>query len=330
MLSQQALLWTTVGASLCTLFAVGLLHSLIKARRQMVASRAWPVAAGEIVVSTVDVPRTHDSDDATDCTARIRYRYRVAGKDYESDSVTPGGGAMLRRQFAEELVTRYPLGAQVDVTYDPQAPQSAVLEPANTDNLAPQVVFLIVFAAIATVLAVHAIAGKVVTTAAGFPLFGFLLPVGAILTGSLCLAGFVVVRRQVCASNAWPITKGKITTSAIASETFRVEEESGNSRLRFETRYRPVINYVYRVDGHDYYGTGIAGSWTVLHATPEAAQAVVDAYPIGREVAVYYDPARPRTAVLERGKAAGSAVPLLAGVAFSLAGALMLWAFSNI
>jgi Protein of unknown function (DUF3592) len=177
---------------------------------------------------------------------------------------------------------------------------------------------------------VHAIAGKVVTTAGGFPLFGFLLPVAAILVGGFCIAGFVIVRRQARASTAWPTTSGKITTSAVASETFRVEEDSRDSRLRFETRYRPVINYVYRVDGYDHYGSGIAGSWTLLHDAPAAAQAVVDAYPVGRDVAVYYDPARPRTAVLDRGNAAGSTVPLVAGVVFSLGGALMLWAFSSI
>jgi Protein of unknown function (DUF3592) len=330
MLSQHALFWTTVGAALCALFAAGLLHSLIKAWRRIAASRAWPVASGQIVVSAVDVPQTHDSDDATDCTARIRYRYRVAGKDYESDSVTPGGGAMLRRQFAEELVARYPVGAHVDVTYDPQAPERAVLEPTNADNLVPQVVFMVVFAAIATVLAVHAIAGKVVTTAGGFPLFGFLLPVAAILVGGFCIAGFTVVRRQARVSTAWPTASGKITAAAVASETLRVGEESRDSRPRFETRYRPVINYVYRVDGHDYYGSGIAGSGTLLHATPTAAQAVVDAYPVGRDVAVYYDPARPRTAVLARGNASGTTVPLVAGVVFSLGGALMLWAFSGI
>ncbi|HEY2137953.1 MAG TPA: DUF3592 domain-containing protein [Xanthobacteraceae bacterium] len=331
MLSSQALLWTTVAAAVCGLMAVGLLYSVVRASRRLSASRNWPVVPGEVVASEVDVPPVHDSDDTADCSPRIRYRYRVGDQDFESDCVKPGGTAMAQRQFAEELVARYPVGARVDVTIDPRAPKDAVLEPANTDNMVAQIAFLIVFAAVAAVLAAHAAAGKVLATEGGVPLFAFLLPVAALLIGAFCVAGFLQMRRRARASTTWPTATGKITTSRVATDVYRIEDKDDQTRrVRFENKYRPVVNYVYGVGGRDYFGSGVNGSWVSLHGSPDVPQAVVAAYPAGKEVAVYYDPLRPRTAVLERGNAPGSKLALVAATIFSLGGVLMLWVFTSI
>jgi hypothetical protein len=267
MLSDQALLWTIVAAAVCAFLAAGLLFSIVRMRRRMAASRSWPVVPGEIVQSEVDVPAAHDSDDASDCTAKIRYRYRVGDQEHESDCVQPGGTAMTRRLFAEELVARYPLGARVDVTIDPRAPEQAVLEPRNTDNLVASGVFLVVFSAIALVLAAHAVAGKVLTTAGGIPMFAFGLPVAAIAVGAFCVAYFVKMRRQARASAAWPFAPGKITRSEVARDVLAVKEES-TGRIRYEDKYRPVVQFVYRVSGRDYFGSGVTGGWTSLHGSP--------------------------------------------------------------
>jgi hypothetical protein len=329
MLSDQALLWTIVAAAVCAFLAAGLLFSIVRMRRRMAASRSWPVVPGEIVQSEVDVPAAHDSDDASDCTAKIRYRYRVGDQQHESDCVQPGGTAMTRRLFAEELVARYPLGARVDVTIDPRSPEQAVLEPRNTDNLVASSVFLVVFSAIAFVLAAHAVAGKVLTTAGGIPMFAFGLPVAAIAVGAFCAVYFVKMRLQARASAAWPVAPGKITRSEVARDVLAVKEES-TGRIRYDDKYRPVIQFVYRVGGRDYFGSGVTGGWTSLHGSPERAEAVVAAYPAGKEISIYYDPAQPRTAVLERGKAAGGFAPLVVGAVFSLAGVAMLWVFASI
>jgi Protein of unknown function (DUF3592) len=329
MLSDQALLWTAVAAAVCALLAAGLLYSVVRTRRRIAASRSWPVVQGEIVQSEVEVPAAHDSDDATDCTAKIRYRYRVGDKDYESDCVQPGGTAMRRRLFAEELVARYPLGACVDVTLDPRAPEQAVLEPRNTENLVATAVFFVAFVAIATVLAAHALAGKVLTTPGGLPMFAFLLPVAAILLGAFCVVYFAKMRRQARASAAWPFATGKITRSAVARDVLAVKDDD-TGRIRYDTKYRPVVNFNYCVDGRDYYGSGVSGGWTSLHDSPERAEAVVAAYPAGKEIAIYYDPEQPRTAVLERGKAAGGLTPLVVGAVFSLCGVLMLWGLASV
>jgi hypothetical protein len=224
-------------------------------------------------------------------------------------------------------VARYPLGAHVDVTIDPRAPEQAVLEPRNTDNLVASGVFLVVFSAIALVLAAHAMAGKVLMTAGGIPMFVFGLPVAAIAVGAFCVAYFAKLRRQARASAGWPLAPGKITRSAVARDVLAVKDDS-TGRIRYDDKYRPVVQFVYRVSGRDYFGSGVTGGWTSLHDSPERAEAVVAAYPAGKEISVYYDPEQPRTAVLERGKAVGGFAPLAVGAVFALAGVAMLWVFS--
>jgi hypothetical protein len=94
--------------------------------------------------------------------------------------------------------------------------------------------------------------------------------------------------------------------------------------------YRSVVNYVYRVNGRDYFGSGLTADWSQLHGSREAAQKIVDAHPVGHDVAVYYDPARPSTAVLTRGKAAVPTFVLVVGAVFLSIGVVMTWFFLHI
>lgn len=93
-------------------------------------------------------------------------------------------------------------------------------------------------------------------------------------------------------SAAWPHTQGVITTS-------RLEGNYSWKRERIEGFYA-VIGYDYHVGGVKFHGTRI--SFNKVHvAVLEAWQPVVDMYPVGKNVAVYYDPEEPGFAVLEPG-----------------------------
>ena len=64
--------------------------------------------------------------------------------------------------------------------------------------------------------------------------------------------------------------------------------------------YHGEIAYRYRLGTTDYQGTQLdmgRSHW----AAREAWQRDLDQYPVGKSVIVYYDPAHPATAVLERG-----------------------------
>lgn len=87
------------------------------------ASLAWPVVPGKIVVSRVS--SFTDDDGTTRHTADIEYRYHVGNTEYSSTVVVLGG----HNYHPHSVVKRYPVGKPVVVSFDPQWPGRAVLEP---------------------------------------------------------------------------------------------------------------------------------------------------------------------------------------------------------
>jgi uncharacterized protein DUF3592 len=87
----------------------------------------------------------------------------------------------------------------------------------------------------------------------------------------------------------WPTAKGVITVSRLQVGYFKGMKG-----------YYGDIQYRYKVGNTEYNGTRL--SFTRVHlAVEDAWQKVIDNYPVGKAVAVYYDPSNPGTAVLEPG-----------------------------
>ena len=102
----------------------------------------------------------------------------------------------MTRVRAGGLVARYPVGARVDVHIDPNDPKNVLLEPAQQGNLTALIVFAIVFGFIAAILTAHSIAGHVLYTSNGAPLFVFGMPILALLGAVASVVAFVRGRRQ--------------------------------------------------------------------------------------------------------------------------------------
>jgi Protein of unknown function (DUF3592) len=329
MLGATQLLWTQIAAGVCLLLFAGSLYNLMRLRGRLAASKSWIKTDGEIIASAVKLPLSHTSDDQDDADAVIRYRYRVGGQNYESDSIKIGGQTSMARGFADALVAKYPVGARIDVHYDPRNPENAALEPHKQDNLVPHLVFAIVFGAIAGILAAHAIAGKVLYTDNGVPLFAFAFPIVAFLVAIFSVVSFVNGRRQAKASAQWPTASGTITTSDIVEEEIEDRKDDSNI-VRIIRRYRVDLRYAYRVGRRDFVGTAWSWGWTPIYGLRELAEKVTGKYPNGQTVTVYYDPAQPDNAVLEPGNRQGSVAPLVFGGIFAVAGALILAFFVNV
>jgi hypothetical protein len=92
-------------------------------------SESWPSTNGEIISSTV---RVDDDDDGTSYFGDVTFRYVVADLAYTADNVSFGQYGSSNRSHAEDIVAKYPVGSQVTVYYDPDAAQTAVLEPGVT------------------------------------------------------------------------------------------------------------------------------------------------------------------------------------------------------
>ena len=58
----------------------------------------------------------------------VEFRYEVGGNSYASRQVAVGLEMSGSRAVADKIVGRYPLGAKVEVHYDPANPSEAALE----------------------------------------------------------------------------------------------------------------------------------------------------------------------------------------------------------
>ena len=91
--------------------------------RRMATVSQWPSTMGTVNASYLE--RRSSSDGSTNYPV-VQYSYQVAGQAYQSTKLAPGpevGGT-----GAGKVVSRYPVGAQVMVFYNPQDPSDAVLE----------------------------------------------------------------------------------------------------------------------------------------------------------------------------------------------------------
>ncbi len=120
------------------------------------AQTGWQRTGGQVLESSI--VRTFSRSDSSSTAAQywslsVRYGYEVDGRDYVSDgySSTPPrsraeGGASPSTEL-NELLARYPAGAEVDVYYAPKEPQRAVLEPQTAPVWMPLAAGLVILLA---------------------------------------------------------------------------------------------------------------------------------------------------------------------------------------
>lgn len=112
----------------------------------------------------------------------------------------------------------------------------------------------------------------------------------AVMIGVLVLA-VAVKMREVRGAQSWRRTTGRVTRSEVRTKKRRDMDEVE------KTRSVPFVGYEYTVDGKRFSGDRIS----LAEIIPESdIEATLDRYPVEKEVTVYYDPADPKKAVLER------------------------------
>lgn len=130
-----------------------------------------------------------------------------------------------------------------------------------------------------------------------------------VVVGLLALA-VAVKMREVGNARTWQKTTGTVTRSEVRVEKRRDLDD------RERMRSVPVVEYEYSVNGKRFKGNRIS----LAEIIPESdIESILDRYPSGKEATVYYDPANPRQAVLERdlpvdfGKGLAGAFAVLGG-----------------
>jgi hypothetical protein len=330
MLDAHQLLWTQIAAGVCLLISAAMLYNWFRLRAQMQAAHSWDKTEGVITLSRVEQPATHVSDDLNDASPVIHYRYRAGGQEFEGDRIGIGGQPMTTSVLAARRIAKYPVGARVDVYIDPNAPGNALLEPGQQGGLAAQLAITITFGIAAAVLVAHAIAGHVLYTGNGVPLFAFVLPMVALVAAVFSIVSFSRTRRLASASASWPTTSGIITTSGVIEEVIQDQGNSDKSRVRWIHRYQVDLRYAYQVANRDFVGTTANWGWTDVYGLRELAEKAASPYSPGQPVAVHYDPEQPGNAVLEPDNRQGSVAPLIFGAISAVAGSAMLAFFVKV
>jgi hypothetical protein len=113
---------------------------------------------------------------------------------------------------------------------------------------------------------------------------------------AIILVAIVVKLWEVRKAARWPSTAGKVITNDVQSH----KNKPGDIGYNFgdtEVSNEPLVEYEYQVGNRTYRGRRI----TIGEKTSGyELEAILERYPVGTSVTVYYDPADPQTAVLER------------------------------
>jgi Protein of unknown function (DUF3592) len=131
----------------------------------------------------------------------------------------------------------------------------------------------------------------------------------------VCVGATTLVRGYN--STHWPRTDGVITSAS-------VEQHQASGRHHHGYVYAANISYDYKVAGVAYTGTRLR--FGMVESSAGNAQAIVDKYPPGRQVPVFYSPSDPASAVLQPGIFGGVGLELgIGGLFFAVGVAGLVW-----
>jgi Protein of unknown function (DUF3592) len=148
-----------------------------------------------------------------------------------------------------------------------------------------------------------------------------------ILTLSMFAAGIVLVAfggyeiKGSRESGNWPSAQGTISSSSVSKRTTR------DSNNRTKKTYYPKVGYHYQVDGRKYISHRIAFGTGETGGSEKWARKIVNKYPVGKTVTVYYNPQDPNYGVLESGFTWRSVIIFLSGILFFVVGVFCLRAY---
>jgi len=148
--------------------------------------------------------------------------------------------------------------------------------------------------------------------------------VGGLVYGSIsAVVGYFIIAhvamdayRMGQVSKSWPSTQGVVIHAGVAS--------SGPSGGKVS--YSEDVQFTYRVDGRNYKSSRIdvePGPGATYSSDPSNARTMVNRYPTGKSVAVYYNPAKPSLGVLQPGVTAMTWRIIGIGSVFIFIGALI-------
>ncbi len=105
--------------------AVALIIFGLFTMREVSRSRGWAETSGRVIASNIN---QFTNKGTTTYRPLIMYSYAVSGIRFMSSRIAFHSLGSRDRAEATRITARYPIGTSVDVFYDPQNPEQAVLE----------------------------------------------------------------------------------------------------------------------------------------------------------------------------------------------------------
>ncbi len=293
---------------------------------QVQRARSWIGIPGKIISSKSvrrkverSLSASNDQDHEIRNFAEITYAYKVGTQTLQGSKLSIA--ADLGNSEVAEKLARYKTGSKVTVYYNPAQPSEAVIERDLSEGSFKYGLLLVsgltavLFAAVFGAELLTNVLRRELPTPRNAPLVVFML------VFALVLARFAfVLRRQAASVSGWGHTTGAIVASE--AETFdAAQARLGGPRSKL---IRQRVTYRYAVAGVDYMSDRVSFGARTSSSLRALEQSIVRRYPVGASVPVFYDPANPSEAVLERGARLlwlmwGSAA-LFAGAAVYFAG----------
>ncbi len=112
--------------------------------------------------------------------------------------------------------------------------------------------------------------------------------------GIFLVASSIRSRKKAESSQGWPSTTGQVTLAEV--KTSANTDDDGNTTYQ----YYPGVQYDYQVGGQTYNGKRLSFGGIVASSSQAKVAEDLKKYPVGGEVAVYYNPESPSEAVLVR------------------------------
>ena len=131
--------------------------------------------------------------------------------------------------------------------------------------------------------------------------------------GVFLIYKYFKLRQQSTASQTWPGTAGQVVEVKVDRSRHTDSDDD-----TYYT-YAPNVTYTYQVGGQSFTGMSLTFGIRESHRNQAKAQAVAARYSPGQQVAVFYNPAKPEEAALER-RTSGTTASLIVGIALLAVG----------
>ncbi|MEZ6047918.1 MAG: DUF3592 domain-containing protein [Planctomycetaceae bacterium] len=281
---------------ICLFFMVlsmipGVLHigSSWLIHRESIQTKEWPSVEGEILSSKV-VNTTESDDELQSFVPELNYQYIVNGNEFQGSRIKIDISQYCSAEAAEKLLASLTQSGTVHVFYDPDSPENSVLIVEEEEHPyfdyfigAMQLIFYPLFAFSLVVFLVFN---------RKFWIIEFRFILAALFLGGMTITLFMTRDYyEGLASETWPSVEGKITNSHLNV----IKDDEGS-------RYSPLIKYQYKVGALHYNSHRI----TTRDSNPKGkvqAQELVNKYPVGSTIMVFYNHEDPSRAVLYTGDA---------------------------